>query len=87
MQEYGQRICGCFVTAAWNRNEAYAPGGGLASDDIFAAAKEAGHQLVTGGGMSAETLKRVSRNPMSLEQQKQGANQFFQQMLNNAKGE
>ncbi len=58
---------------------------GIAIDDIFTAAKEAGRQLVTDGGMSPESLKAVSRNLMSLEQQMQGANQFFQQMLDNAK--
>ena len=54
-------------------------------DDIFAAAKDAGRQLVADGRMSSETLKTVSRDLMSLEQQKQGANQFFQQMLDIAK--
>jgi multimeric flavodoxin WrbA len=61
--------------------------GGISIDDIFTAAKEAGHQLVEDGRMLSETLKTVSRNLMSLEQQKQGANQFFQQVLNNAKRE
>jgi multimeric flavodoxin WrbA len=55
--------------------------GGIAVDDIFAAAKEAGRQLVEDGKMSSETLKTVSRNLMSLEQQKEGANRFFRQML------
>lgn len=57
---------------------------GIVIDDIFAAAKDAGRQLVADGRMSSETLKAVSRNLMSLEQQKQGANQFFKQMLENA---
>jgi multimeric flavodoxin WrbA len=61
--------------------------GGIHIDDIFTAAKEAGRQLVADGKMSSEALKAVSRNLMSLEQQKQGANKFFQQMLNNAKRE
>lgn len=54
-------------------------------DDIFAAAKEAGRQLVADGRMSSETLKAVSREIISLEQHMQGANHFFQQMLNNVK--
>ena len=57
---------------------------GVAIDDIFAAAKDAGRQLVADGRMSSDTLEAVSRNLMSLEQQKQGANQFFKQMLENA---
>jgi multimeric flavodoxin WrbA len=56
---------------------------GVVMDDIFAAAKDAGRQLVAEGRMLSETLKAVSRNLMSLEQQKQGANQFFKQMLEN----
>ena len=58
---------------------------GIPLDDIFAAAKEAGRQLVADGQMSSETLMAVGRNLMTLEQQMQGANQFFQQMLDNAK--
>ena len=57
---------------------------GVVMDDIFAAAKDAGRQLVADGRMSSDTLEAVSRNLMSLEQQKQGANQFFKQMLENA---
>jgi len=57
---------------------------GVVVDDIFAAAKDAGRQLVADGRMSSDTLEAVSRNLMSLEQQKQGANQFFKQMLENA---
>ena len=59
--------------------------GGIPIDDIFAAAREAGHQLIADGKMSPETLKTVSRNLMSLEQHIQGANHFFHQMLNHAK--
>lgn len=59
--------------------------GDIPIDDIFIAAKEAGRQLVADGRMLPETLKAVSRNLMSLEQHMQGSNQFFQQMLNNAK--
>jgi multimeric flavodoxin WrbA len=57
---------------------------GVVVDDIFAAAKDAGRQLVADGRMSSDTLEAVSRNLMSLEQQKQGANQFFKQILENA---
>lgn len=56
-------------------------------DDIFDAAKEAGRQLVTDGRMSPETLQTVSRNVVSREQFVQGANQYFQKMLNSAKKE
>jgi multimeric flavodoxin WrbA len=59
--------------------------GGGSMDDVFAAAKEAGRQLVADGKMSPATLQAVSRDLLSLEQQKQSANQFFQQMLNNVK--
>lgn len=51
-------------------------------DDILAAAKEAGRQLVTDGRMSPATLQVVSRNLISVDQLVQGANLFFQQMLN-----
>ena len=60
---------------------------GDAWDDIFAAAKDAGRQLVADGRMLPETLKTVSRTLISLEQHMQGANQFFQQMLNSVKKE
>ncbi len=60
---------------------------GFPIDDIFSAAKEAGRQLVEDGTMLPETLKTVSRNLVSLEQQIQGANQFFEQMLKKAKRE
>lgn len=59
--------------------------GGLPIDDIFAAAKEAGRQLVKKDKMSPDTLKTVSRNLLSLEQHKQGANHYFQKMLDRAK--
>ncbi len=60
---------------------------GIPIDDIFAAAKKAGRQLAADGRMSPEILQAVSRNLMSLEQQMQGANQFFQQMVDAAKKE
>ena len=37
---------------------------GVAIDDIFRAAKEAGRQLITDGKMSVETLETVSRDLM-----------------------
>lgn len=61
--------------------------GGGSLDDIFAAAKDAGRQLVTDGRMSPEALQSVSRNLMSLEQHKHGTNLVFQQMLSNANEE
>jgi hypothetical protein len=54
---------------------------GAPLDDIFAAAKEAGCQLVRDGKMSAETLNVVSRELMPLEMYVQAANQGFQQQL------
>lgn len=60
---------------------------GFQIDDIFAAAKKAGRQLVVDGKMAPETLHAVSRDLMSLEQYVQGANQFFLQMLNSSKEE
>jgi multimeric flavodoxin WrbA len=61
--------------------------GGAPIDDIFAAAKEAGRQLVTDGRMSDGTLRAVSRSLMTVDQLVQGANLFFQQALNNAEKE
>ena len=54
---------------------------GMSLDDIFDAAKEAGRQLIEGGGMSAETLSIISRELMPLEMYMQSANQYFQQAL------
>ena len=54
---------------------------GIPIDDIFAAAKAAGRQLVTDGSMSSEDLQAVSRNLVSRDQLMQGANQYFQEML------
>jgi multimeric flavodoxin WrbA len=56
---------------------------GISIDDIFAAAKEAGRELVADGMMSTEILKAVSRPLIPLEQYVQKANQFFRQTLNN----
>lgn len=57
---------------------------GIPIDDIFAAAKEAGRQLVDVGRMSPETLRKISRSLMSLEQLMQAANKHFRQMLRDA---
>jgi multimeric flavodoxin WrbA len=50
-------------------------------DDVFAAAKEAGRQLVRDGEMSTETLNIVSRELLPLDMYVQMANQKFQQDL------
>ncbi|MGD9009080.1 MAG: flavodoxin family protein [Desulfobacteraceae bacterium] len=60
---------------------------GIPIDDIFAAANKVGRQLVADGAMLPEPLQAVSRNLVTLEQLLQGANHFFQQILNNAKRE
>jgi len=54
---------------------------GMPVDDIFAAAKEAGRQLVADGKMSSETLKVVSRELLPLEMYVQNVNQRFQKAL------
>ena len=54
---------------------------GAPVNDIFEAAKQAGHQLVRDGEMSNETLNIVSRELMPLEMYIQQANQYFQQAL------
>ena len=54
---------------------------GVSLDDIFEAAKEAGHQLVRDGKMSSETLATVSRELMPSEAYLQTMNRLFQQML------
>ena len=56
-------------------------GMGMPLDDIFEAAKEAGRQLVEGGGMSAETLSIISRELMPMEMYVQSVNQYFRQAL------
>lgn len=58
---------------------------GIPANDVFAAAREAGRQLVTNNRMFPETLQSVSRNLMSLEQFLQGANHYFQHVLDNEK--
>jgi multimeric flavodoxin WrbA len=54
--------------------------GGLV-DDVLDAAKEAGRQLVRDGQMSAETLKVVSRELVSLEGYIQDMNRMAQKRL------
>lgn len=50
-------------------------------DDIFKAAREAGHQIILDGKMSEETLKIVSRELMPREEYINNANRIFQHML------
>jgi hypothetical protein len=54
---------------------------GAPVNDIFEAAREAGHQLVQEGEMSSRTLATVSRPLMSLESYLQIVNQRYQQAL------
>ena len=54
---------------------------GAPPDDVFAAAREAGRQLVREGEMSTETLNIVSRELLPLDMYVQMANQKFQQDL------
>lgn len=58
---------------------------GKAVDDIFEAAKEAGHQLVRDGRMSPEILKTVSRDLIPREDFLQLINQLFQQRIDLAR--
>jgi hypothetical protein len=51
---------------------------GLAVDDVFQAAQEAGRQLIQDRKMSPETLGIVSRELLPLEMYVQAANQEFQ---------
>ena len=51
---------------------------GMPTDDIFAAAKDAGRQLVEAGTMSADTLRAVSRELLPLEMYVQMVNKGFQ---------
>jgi multimeric flavodoxin WrbA len=57
---------------------------GMPLDDVFAAAKEAGRQLVRDGGMSSETLRVISRDLMTAEEFVEVANPTIQQMLDAA---
>jgi multimeric flavodoxin WrbA len=54
---------------------------GIPINDIFEAAKKAGHQLVKEGEMSSETLAAISRPLMPLHEYVQNMNQIYQQML------
>jgi len=60
---------------------------GQTVDDIYAAAKEAGRQLVEEGKMSAETLNAVSRELMTQEAYLQIVNEVFQQEIAAARKE
>jgi len=50
-------------------------------NDIFEAAREAGHQLVLDGAMSSQTLGVISRTLLPLDIFLQAVNQRFQQLL------
>lgn len=54
---------------------------GISLDDIFAAAKDAGRQLIRDGKMSPGTLNTISRELMPLETYFKAANETFQQAL------
>lgn len=54
---------------------------GIPIDDIFEAAREAGHQLVQEGKMSGQILAAVSRPLMPLEEFVQNMNQIYQQAV------
>jgi multimeric flavodoxin WrbA len=54
---------------------------GASPDDVFAAAKDAGRQLIRDGKMSPKTLKIVSRELMPLEMYFKFANETFQRAL------
>jgi multimeric flavodoxin WrbA len=58
---------------------------GIALDDVFDAAREAGRQIVRNGKMKHETLDAVSRELMPLDVYLAGANQHFQQELDKLK--
>lgn len=54
---------------------------GLPIDDVFEAAKDAGHQLITEGKMLDNTLKIVSRELMPLERYVKEINKSFRRAL------
>jgi multimeric flavodoxin WrbA len=54
---------------------------GSSIDDIFEAAREAGHQLVKEGEMSNETLAAISRPLMPLEEYVRAVNQIYQETV------
>jgi len=54
---------------------------GASPDDVFAAAKDAGRQLIRDGKMSPGTLNAVSRELMPLEMYFKFANESFQRAL------
>lgn len=58
---------------------------GLSLDDIFAAAREAGCQLIETGRMSDEALRTISRELVPMDTYIRVANQRFQQVLDNLK--
>ena len=54
---------------------------GIPINDIFEAAREAGHQLVREGKMSSEIMAAISRPLMALEEYVQSMNQIYQQAV------
>lgn len=54
-------------------------------DDVFAAAKESGMQLIREGKISPELQQKVSRELQSSEKYMREANKYFQQQLDNNK--
>jgi len=52
---------------------------GAPANDIFEAAREAGHQLVREGKMSSQIMAAISRPLMPLEEYVQNMNQIYQQ--------
>jgi len=57
---------------------------GMSLDDVFDAARDAGRQLIEDGKISEETLATVSRELMPLDAYMAGANQHFQEELEQA---
>jgi len=55
---------------------------GMSPDDVFAAAREAGRQLVREGRIAPETLRAVSRELMPLKSYMKRANSYFRTQLN-----
>lgn len=54
---------------------------GIPINDIFEAAREAGHQLVREGKMSSQIMAAISRPLMPLEEYVQNMNQIYQQAV------
>ncbi len=59
----------------------YIGGRFIAINDIFKAARKAGHQLVKEGGMSSQILSAISRPIMPVDEYVQIMNKIYQQMV------